>query len=130
RRPLRYPPDASAHVDRSLARLERAGEQREQRRLSCAVGPDERNGLSGDELEICRRERDDVAVAARDACGADHGAAGAAGLSTLSGTTSSSTSVPGSSTDQRCSSSRSAKNSHTARPAASSGSATRIPGKP
>src|SRR6185437_11468928 len=89
RRPLRHPTDPRPHIDRPLARLERTGEQRKKRRLARAVRADERDRLSGDELEICRRERDDVAVAARDACRADHGAAGAAGLSTLSGTTSS-----------------------------------------
>ena len=64
--PLRHP--ARAHtlgpLDRALARLHRAGEDREQRRLAGAVRPHQGQGLAPVHLEIGRRQRDVLAESA------------------------------------------------------------------
>src|SRR5262249_55879092 len=58
-RPLRRPADARAlaPLDRPDAGLERAGEQRQERRLARAVRADERQRLAVPQLELDRLER-------------------------------------------------------------------------
>jgi hypothetical protein len=70
---LRNPagPDAGHALDAARARLERAGEERQQRRLAGAVRPHERERLASVQLEIERVERHPRAVAAPDAVRAE-----------------------------------------------------------
>ena len=70
RRPLRHPADARRPSRRStvpVARPQRPGEDREQRRLARAVRADEREHLAVPDLELDRLERDVVAEAPADA---------------------------------------------------------------
>ena len=134
RGPLRHPPDAQPVpvLDATGARFERSGENREQRRLACAVRPDERDGLALGELEIGRLERDKGTEAARDADRAKQrqGVAARAGASGGASTSTTSTGTSGSSPSHVAKWMRSAKNSQIARAAASSGNATSTPGSP
>src|SRR5207244_2321576 len=131
RSPLRHPADARPRsaLDATVARFQRTREDREQRRLPRAVRPDERDGLARIELEVDRCQRDLRSEPARDAARAQQKRHGAAAAGGRSGATSSA-SGGGSSAGHSASSTRSAKNSHVARAAASSGSATSTPGNP
>ena len=66
RRALRHPADALRTLDRAFARLERAREDREERRLAGAVRADERDHLAGGELDVRRLERHARPEAARN----------------------------------------------------------------
>src|SRR5439155_8400249 len=142
--PLRRPADArpGLPLDDARRRLEGARKQRQQGRLASPVGADERDRLAVRELEIGRCEGEPRAEAPRRRPGREQrrmavhllaaregvisvGASGAAvSTSTGTGKGSAPASPHGSSTI------RSEKNSQIARPAASSGSATKTPGNP
>src|SRR5262249_21624509 len=157
RRTLRRPADADsfAALDGAAARLERAREQREQRRFAGPVRPDERKRLARLDVEVGRRERGVVAEAALDRPGADQrpaheptaagGSSGGTTLTTVSSSAAGTGSGPGSgaggsstsptsstgsaaASPQGSSAIRSEKNSQVARPTASSGNATSTPG--
>jgi hypothetical protein len=84
RGPLRCPADPRIlrPLDRALARVERPGEEREQRRLAGPVRPDERDDLAGRDDEVGRRQGEVAPEAARDATRAqDHRSAAAGGAS-------------------------------------------------
>jgi murein DD-endopeptidase MepM/ murein hydrolase activator NlpD len=69
RGPLRNPADSAGSVARfhpAVGRLERAGEDGEQRGLARSVRPYEGNGLARCDRQARRRKRDDAPVAARD----------------------------------------------------------------
>jgi hypothetical protein len=68
RRSLRHPadPDPLAAANFPFRGLERAGEEREERRLAGAVRADQRDDLARSQLEVERRERELRAEAARD----------------------------------------------------------------
>src|SRR6266487_1575895 len=133
RRALRHPadPDAVDTLDRPGARLERAGEQREQGRLPRAVRADQRERLAGTNVDAGRLERNLRAKTARDLARAQDGvaqrlAAAGGGFASSKPTSTGSASV----SSQGSSPSRSWKNSHIARAAASSGCAISAPGNP
>src|SRR5262249_59063577 len=73
RRALRRPADsrALAPLDAPGARLECAGEQREQGRLAGAVRADQREGVPVPDLELDRLERRALAEAAAGAAGGE-----------------------------------------------------------
>ena len=138
RGPLRHPADLDpvAPLDVPLARLERAREEPEQRRLAGAVRSDERDRLASAQLELRRLQGDARAEAPARAAGREEGrrvahraaAAGGGGSPgggsgaaatgrtsvSASSATSTGTVAPGS---QGSSAIRSAKNSQIARPA-------------
>jgi murein DD-endopeptidase MepM/ murein hydrolase activator NlpD len=69
RRALGHPPHSTRAVtplDAALGWLEGAGQDREERRLAGAVGPDERYRLAASDVEAGRRKGDDAPVPARD----------------------------------------------------------------
>src|SRR5205085_9873611 len=101
------------------------------------VRPDERDHLAGRDDEVGRREGDVAPEAARDTTRAqDHrfaaagGAGGGSGTGVGPGRWSSTSTGTGPPSCQGSSAIRSEKNSQHARPAASSGSATKTPGRP
>jgi hypothetical protein len=63
-RPLGRPADGRAGLDDALARVEGAGEDRQQRRLAGAVRPDQRDELAHAQLEVAGSEHLAVAEAA------------------------------------------------------------------
>jgi hypothetical protein len=74
---LRNPPDPAASTSGHLAlgRVERPGQNRDERRLPSAVGADQSDRLTGVDFEARRGQRDDTPVAAGDAAGAQQGLA-------------------------------------------------------
>src|SRR5439155_6283868 len=158
RRPLRDPADPCAvhSLHSAFAWIQRPCEHREQRGLARAVRADERERLPSADVDVGPLERDLRTEPARDAARTQERLAGThllwaavsvGGTSRFSrtpspgpltrtgrfaaGAGSSSTSTGGTPPSSHgSSSSRSPKNSHIARPAASSGRATSAPGSP
>ena len=130
---LRHPADLHIvdTLDGSGARLERAGEQRQQGRLPRAVRADQRERLAGIHVHVSGLERDLRAETARDRSRAQHRLAQRLAAAGGGFASPNPTSTGGTSPSSHGSiSTRSPKNSHIARAAASSGSAISAPGNP